>query len=94
MAEILTHAAFYAGWPKAWAAFRAWQRNLSGLRRKNIMLGNFSYSNPTKLYFGEESLCSLNEGLPKIWENRSVNLWRWFYQEKWYLQSGYEITER
>lgn len=21
MAEILTHAAFYAGWPKAWAAF-------------------------------------------------------------------------
>ena len=22
MAEILTHAAFYAGWPKAWAAFQ------------------------------------------------------------------------
>jgi len=22
MAEILTHATFYAGWPKAWAAFR------------------------------------------------------------------------
>lgn len=22
MAEILTHGAFYAGWPKAWAAFR------------------------------------------------------------------------
>lgn len=22
MAEILTHAAFYAGWPKTWAAFR------------------------------------------------------------------------
>ena len=22
IAEILTHAAFYAGWPKAWAAFR------------------------------------------------------------------------
>lgn len=22
MAEILTHASFYAGWPKAWAAFR------------------------------------------------------------------------
>ena len=29
------------------------------------MLGNFSYSNPTKLYFGEDSLCSLNEELPK-----------------------------
>ena len=24
MAEILTHAAFYAGWPKAWAAPSAW----------------------------------------------------------------------
>lgn len=23
IAEIITHAAFYAGWPKAWAAFRA-----------------------------------------------------------------------
>ncbi len=22
MAEALTHLAFYAGWPKAWAAFR------------------------------------------------------------------------
>ncbi len=22
MSEILTHAAFYAGWPKAWAAFK------------------------------------------------------------------------
>ena len=22
MAEVLTHAAFYAGWPKAWAVFR------------------------------------------------------------------------
>lgn len=22
MAEIITHVAFYAGWPKAWAAFR------------------------------------------------------------------------
>ena len=22
MAEILTHLAFYAGWPNAWAAFR------------------------------------------------------------------------
>ncbi len=29
------------------------------------MLGNFSYSNPTKLYFGEDSLSFLNEELPK-----------------------------
>lgn len=29
------------------------------------MLGNFCYSNPTKLYFGKESLNNLNEELPK-----------------------------
>lgn len=29
------------------------------------MLGNFSYSNPTKLYFGDNSLNFLNEELPK-----------------------------
>ena len=29
------------------------------------MLGNFSYHNPTKLYFGDESLNYLNEELPK-----------------------------
>lgn len=34
IAEILTHAAFYAGWPKAWAAFRqaaqVWADDTSG----------------------------------------------------------------
>ena len=34
IAEILTHAAFYAGWPKAWAAFRmakeVWNENETG----------------------------------------------------------------
>ena len=33
------------------------------------MLGNFSYSNPTKLYFGEGSLEYLNEELPKYGKN-------------------------
>lgn len=33
------------------------------------MLGNFSYSNPTKLYFGEDSLRYLNEELPKYGKN-------------------------
>lgn len=28
------------------------------------MLGNFMYCNPTKLYFGEDSLARLNEELP------------------------------
>lgn len=33
------------------------------------MLGNFSYVNPTKLYFGEDSLSYLNEELPKYGKN-------------------------
>ena len=33
------------------------------------MLGNFTYSNPTKLYFGKESLNGLNEELPKYGKN-------------------------
>ncbi|MBR1443052.1 MAG: iron-containing alcohol dehydrogenase [Firmicutes bacterium] len=33
------------------------------------MLGNFDYHNPTKLYFGEDSLNYLNEELPKYGKN-------------------------
>ena len=33
------------------------------------MLGNFTYSNPTKLYFGREALDGLNEELPKYGKN-------------------------
>lgn len=33
------------------------------------MLGNFSFSNPTKLYFGEDSLQYLNVELPKYGKN-------------------------
>ncbi len=33
------------------------------------MLGNFSYCNPTKLYFGEDSLQYLNAELPKYGKN-------------------------
>ena len=33
------------------------------------MLGNFSYCNPTKLYFGENSLNYLNEELQKYGKN-------------------------
>ena len=33
------------------------------------MLGNFSYCNPTKLYFGDDSLHYLNEELPKYGKN-------------------------
>ena len=33
------------------------------------MLGNFNYCNPTKLYFGEDSLNCLNEELPRYGKN-------------------------
>ena len=33
------------------------------------MLGNFSYCNPTKLYFGENALQYLNTELPKYGKN-------------------------
>lgn len=33
--------------------------------KENIMLGNFTYANPTKLYFGEDALKYLNDELPK-----------------------------
>ena len=33
------------------------------------MLGNFTYSNPTKLYFGKDALDGLNEELPKYGKN-------------------------
>lgn len=45
IAEILTHAAFYAGWPKAWAAFRmakeVWTEQMEGdarQRHENAMV--------------------------------------------------------
>lgn len=34
-----------------------------------IMLGNFTYANPTKLYFGDDSLKFLHTELPKYGEN-------------------------
>lgn len=34
-------------------------------KRRKAMLGNFSYKNATKLYFGDDSLQYLNEELPK-----------------------------
>ncbi len=39
------------------------------------MLGNFAYCNPTKLYFGEDSLQYLNTELPKYGENVVILKW-------------------
>ena len=33
------------------------------------MLGNFTYCNPTKLYFGKDALDGLNKELPKYGKN-------------------------
>ena len=51
IAEILTHAAFYAGWPKAWSAFRMakeiWMEETEGCTRaehENSMV--FPIGNP------------------------------------------------
>lgn len=33
------------------------------------MFGNFTYCNPTKLYFGEDALNGLNTELPKYGKN-------------------------
>lgn len=38
-------------------------------KEKTEMLGNFEYCNPTKLYFGEDSLNYLNTELPKYGDN-------------------------
>lgn len=50
------------------------------------MLGNFSYCNPTKLYFGEDALQNLSTELKKIWGQCSPCLWRRIDQEKWDLR--------
>lgn len=33
------------------------------------MLGNFTYCNPTRLYFGKDALDGLNKELPKFGKN-------------------------
>lgn len=56
IAEILTHAAFYAGWPKAWAAFRiakeVWNENTitedAEVKHANSML--FPIGQPNDAY--------------------------------------------
>jgi len=45
------------------------QRTVFGKKGDQIMLGNFSYCNPTKLYFGNDSLKYLYTELPKYGPN-------------------------
>lgn len=47
------------------------------------MLGNFSYCNPTKLYFGENSLSNLSEELRKYGDNVVLVYGYRFYKKEW-----------
>lgn len=54
IAEILTHAAFYAGWPKAWAAFRmakeVWNNDENGADDMAGRGGMFGLGEPNDAY--------------------------------------------
>lgn len=49
------------------------------------MLGNFTYCNPTKLYFGEQSLEGLHKELPKYGGPGGPHLRRGLHQAQRYL---------
>ena len=54
IAEILTHAAFYAGWPKAWAAFRmakdVWAEEAEDAKEKHAASMVFPIGKPNDGY--------------------------------------------
>ena len=50
IAEVLTHAAFYAGWPKAWAAFRMAKEVWSEEKPEECRGGLFGLGEPNDAY--------------------------------------------
>lgn len=70
IAEILTHAAFYAGWPKAWAAFKmakeVWNENETAADAKREHENNmiFPIGEPndgfTKYFIGQSYIAPLS----------------------------------
>lgn len=69
IAEILTHAAFYAGWPKAWAAFRmakeVWAENDAAdakVKHQNEMVFPIGTPNDVfaKYFIGQSYLAPLS----------------------------------
>ncbi|HCU82209.1 MAG TPA: gamma-carboxymuconolactone decarboxylase, partial [Enterococcus sp.] len=50
MAEILTHLAFYAGWPNAWAAFRLAKEVYADDLNEEEHGGFFGQGNPNTAY--------------------------------------------
>ena len=69
IAEILTHAAFYAGWPKAWAAFRmakeVWSGEEAGVEHGGIFGLGASNDAYAQYFVGQSYLNPLTrEGVP------------------------------
>ena len=71
IAEILTHAAFYAGWPKAWAAFRmakeVWAEDTAAdakAKHANAMVFPIGVPNDAfaKYFIGQSYLAPLSTG--------------------------------
>ena len=62
IAEIITHAAFYAGWPKAWAAFRLakeiWQEEADGVDARTASEKAFAFA---KYFVGQSYLAPVSE---------------------------------
>ncbi len=88
IAEILTHAAFYAGWPKAWAAFNAakevWKDEVQGdekTRHENSMIFPIGKPNDgfAKYFTGQSYLAPLSTSQVGIYnvtfEPRCRNNW-------------------
>ena len=49
IAEIVTHAAFYCGWPKAWAVFRMAKVKIYIERKKNMLENTYTLENGIKI---------------------------------------------
>ncbi len=70
IAEILTHLAFYAGWPNAWAAFRIVKEVYADDDRAEIHGGMFGLGKPNtafaKYFIGNSYLKPLTEPKSKL----------------------------
>ena len=93
IAEILTHAAFYAGWPKAWAAFRLakdiWnegmdETNAKAIHEKSMVFPIGQPNDAFAQYFQGRSYLSLvsreQVGIFNVtfdWQNHDMFNGRW-----------------
>ena len=106
IAEILTHSAFYAGWPKAWAAFRmakeVWAENDAAdakAKHQNEMVFPIGAPNDgfAKYFIGQSYLAPLStqqvpELRPAAIYSRSAETGRAF-AEKYHLDAVYTDLE-